>query len=161
MTYSTTIADIESRWRPLSAAEKVIAPALIEDAEELLDTKRPSLPAAVAAGTVSERLARIAIVGAVKRVLANPDGVQAQGVSSDGSINVNFAVTSTRTGILSGAIFFLDEDLADIDRALAYAGISTGAGHSSRSVRLSAYDEPATVVDLYANIPAANRSATR
>jgi hypothetical protein len=129
MTYNVSPSDIESRWRPLSDAETDVANTLIEDAIVLIDINRPSLAAAVAAGTVPERVVVMTIAEAVLRILANPDILSNQSVSADGGVSIGwqFQQKTTKPRMTLSLLDFLN-----IDQAMAAAGLGTGVTGSMR-----------------------------
>lgn len=131
MAYNVSTADVEARWRPLSDAEGDVAGVLIEDAVALLDTYRPALAAAVASGSIPERLVVMAVADAVIRVLTNPDIWSNQSVTADGGVSIGwqFARATPAPRMRLG-----DLDLAALDRAMAVAGVRTGRVGSLRTV---------------------------
>lgn len=125
MAYAITTADIVNRWRALDTdgtpSEDDIAATLLEDATTKIDLKRPSLAAAVAAGTVPLRLVAMTAAEVVIRVLSNPDLNSQQQVGADGSVGIGFHKRDFRPRVV-----VTDEDLADIDEALVDAGLLAG-----------------------------------
>jgi hypothetical protein len=123
VSYNVSTLDIESRWRPLSDAEADIALTLIDDTITLIDVYRPSLAPAVAAGQVSERVVVMTVVETVKRVLANPDLLSNQSITADGGVSIGwqFQMKETRPQLMLSML-----DFANIDQAMAAAGIGTG-----------------------------------
>lgn len=67
--------DIEDRWRPLTAAEIVIAPTLLDDAWWMVVGRRPNIEANMADGTVLEANVIRILASMVRRVLLNPEGL--------------------------------------------------------------------------------------
>lgn len=68
---------IENRWRPLTAAEKVITPHLLEDASDILEEQLELLGYKAAPVPTDERWERRytrTVVAMVRRVLSNPEG---------------------------------------------------------------------------------------
>lgn len=131
MTYSVGTPDIEQRWRPLSVAESDVAVTLIDDAITLIDINRPSLAAAVANGSVPERVVVMTVCEAVIRVLANPDLLSQQSVTSDGGVSIGwqFQRDTPRPRMVLSIL-----DFANIDQAMAAAGYGTGTTGSLRTV---------------------------
>lgn len=74
MANPATIAEIEARWRPLTAQEITNATAFLGDAWEELLSRRPNLEADIVAGTVTEANAVRVVAAMVLRILKNPDG---------------------------------------------------------------------------------------
>lgn len=69
-----TVADVESRWRPLTAEQLPVALALLGDASRVLRARQPDLDTRIAAGTLDGQLVAGVVARAVLRVLRNPDG---------------------------------------------------------------------------------------
>lgn len=140
MTYPVDSEDVAARWRALDADEAALVDTLLEDATVLLDNQRPALADAYAAGLVPLALIRMVLVRAVKRVAANPDAVRAQTIGADGSVSINYGLSTTGTQVIDG-LYIDDADLVDLDRALGRADAGTGK-RAVRSTRLVAYPEP-------------------
>jgi hypothetical protein len=130
VSYGVSTADIESRWRPLSDAEAEVASTLIDDATVLVDTYRPSLAAAVVAGSVAPRIVVMTIVEAVIRVLSNPDILSNQSITADGGVSIGwqFAQKTVRPRMQLSLL-----DFNAIDQAMAAAGYGTGTTGSVRA----------------------------
>jgi hypothetical protein len=136
MPFSVSTADIESRWRPLSVAEADVGLQRLVDVERQLRIRRPTLlafytalVADVAPITVKADLLetiRAVLAGVVIRYLRNPDVTSRQDIGSDGSIGIGF---DTRT---DGGVYLADEDLVEIDAAVAVAGGAAYARVRSR-----------------------------
>lgn len=140
MAYSVSTVDIEARWRPLAEAESDIAITLVDDAVALLDTYRPSLAAAVAAGSVNERIVTMTVVEAVVRVLSNPDILANQSITADGGISIGWQFQKD-TPAPRMRLSLLD--FAAIDQALAAAGLSSGTTGSMRMVNSTTWTKSA------------------
>lgn len=69
MAYATT-ADVEARWRPLSAAEKTTATALLDDAAILIQSECPDIDQRIADGLLDPGAPLIVSVRLVKRAMA-------------------------------------------------------------------------------------------
>jgi len=123
MANPATVADIEARWRPLTAQETINAEALLDDAWAMLLSRRPNLEADITAGTVSEENVVRVICAVVLRVLRNPGGLLEEKVD-DYSYRRD-AATST------GGLYITDDELADLTPGRA----------RHRSVRLVAYGD--------------------
>jgi hypothetical protein len=76
---SVGVEEIEARWRPLTTAESAIASQLLVDAELLVNTRFPTLAAALD-DTVDWTLYAAVIVAMVVRVIRNPDGFTSETV---------------------------------------------------------------------------------
>jgi hypothetical protein len=74
-----TPGDVAARWRPLTAAELVIATALLGDASALLRSRFPGIDAQVANGNLDAAIPLLVVAGMVKRALIAPD----EGVTSE------------------------------------------------------------------------------
>lgn len=74
MANPATIADLEARWRPLTAEEVVNATAFLGDAWAELLSRRPNLEADVEAGAVNEANVTRVVAAMVLRVMRNPEG---------------------------------------------------------------------------------------
>jgi len=126
MTNPATVVDLEDRWRPLSADERTVAQAVLDDAwHAVLLPLRPNLPVQVAGGSVSERTVRFVLCSMVLRVLRNPDGKVQESIDDyryqrDASVS-------------SGSLYVSPDELAMLTLAASRA--------RSRSVRLVAYGE--------------------
>lgn len=80
MAPTVLVSDIEARWRPLSAAESLVAAAVITDALGILNTRRPSMDAEIIAGLVTSDNVTAVVSAMVLRVLKNPDGKGEEGI---------------------------------------------------------------------------------
>jgi hypothetical protein len=106
-------SDVEARWRPLTDQEKQVASAIIQDAQDILET------AAEAAGvappnSTEERRTRsyIRVVASMAiRVLQNPDGILSETID-DYTYRRDSAVSS-------GALYVSD---AEIDSLRPHTG---------------------------------------
>lgn len=125
MAFDVSTADIESRWRALSDDEADVALQRLVDVERRLRIKRPTLlafytdlAADVAPITVKADLLetiRTVLAEAVIRYLRNPDMTLRQDIGSDGSIGIGYDTNA------EGGVYLTDEDLAEIDAAVAVA----------------------------------------
>lgn len=70
------LSDLEARWRPLTADEKIVAQALLDDAWSIASAQVPGLPLAVDSNRVPLGVVRATIASMVVRVLRNPEGVR-------------------------------------------------------------------------------------
>ena len=124
MANPATTADVESRWRSLTAAETVVADTRLDDAWAHLLAKRPTLEADITAGTVSEANAIRVVSDMVIRLMKNPDGKRSETIDD---------YSYTRDELVSaGMLYVTDAELADL----------TPSGYKrSKSVRLVAYGD--------------------
>jgi len=109
-----TTADIEARWRPLTAQEETVAAALVGDAwlllkraDSTIETRLDAEPA-----TLDAELVKIVIVEMVKRVLRNPDGITQESIQ-DYSYTRDRAISSGLLSVLDAELDLLaaDDDL--------------------------------------------------
>lgn len=104
------IGHIEARWRPLNAAEKAAAQALIDDAWVIVNIQVPSLAAAQDSGALSTEVLRAVLSAMVLRVLRNPDGVRQWSVDD---------YSETRdSSVAAGALYLSDDELRLIGAAI-------------------------------------------
>lgn len=71
-----TVPDVESRWRPLTTDEAIVAATRIDDASAEVRTAVPSVDQKIdddEVGTYAQLVTRV-VVDMVLRVLKNPDG---------------------------------------------------------------------------------------
>lgn len=115
MAYAT-LSDVEAMWPLTTPTATTRATALLENAHALLAVKRRTLAADIAAGTVDPVLARMVIVDAVVRVLANPAGVSGQTLGPEA---VQF--TGVRT---LGTVAFTQAELDSLDPSTAAGGVA-------------------------------------
>jgi hypothetical protein len=73
MTAFATTDDVAARWRPLSAAELIVAGTLLDDASAILRAEYPGIDAQITSGAVDAANVRIVAAGMVKRALISPD----------------------------------------------------------------------------------------
>jgi hypothetical protein len=108
-------ADLEARFRPLSAAEEVTAQALLDDAWAVLLTVIPDLEARMAAGTPSTSLVVSVASAMVLRVMRNPNGVRSWSVDDYSETRDN--------SIAAGSLYVAPEEIR----------LLTGLASSARS----------------------------
>lgn len=127
MSNPVTVGDIEARFRPLTAAEQIVAQSLLDDAWAILmardatiDTRLSATPA-----TLDAALVRAVESAMVLRVLRNPDGKRQESID-DYSWTLD-------TAISSGMLYVSDDELALL--AAPFTGTTRG------SVRLVAYGD--------------------
>lgn len=124
MPNPATITDLEQRWRPLSAAEVVVAQALLDDAWAIVKREVPDVEDRLLEGTLDEQLVIRVVCSMVLRVMRNPEGKRQEAID-------DYSYTrdeSTATG---------DLYLSDADRAL----LAPPTARRVRSVRLVAYGD--------------------
>jgi hypothetical protein len=80
MANPATVADIEARWRPLTAQETTNAEAFLDDAWAELLSRRPNLEDDLTDATVSEANAIRVITAMVLRILRNPGGYDQEAI---------------------------------------------------------------------------------
>jgi hypothetical protein len=102
-TYAT-VADLEAKWRPLSAPEEATAQILLDEAEAVLLVLVADLADRVTSGDLSSVLVRKVLTDAVRRSMGTPSGVQSQTVGPE-------SVTYFR-GAGSGDGWFTEAELA-------------------------------------------------
>lgn len=104
MALTVAVSELEQRWRPLTAAETVVATSLIADALSILVSRRPSLTAAVTAGTVTQNTLDLVVSAMVLRVLRNPEGKRQESIDD---------YSYTRDNVVSsGALYVTDAELS-------------------------------------------------
>lgn len=123
MPNPTTVDDVEIRWRPLSDQEVINTVAFLDDAWDLLTSKRPTLEDDLTAETVTERSVIRVIVAMVLRVLKNPGGWDQEAID-DWSGRRNQLIAD-------GLLRVTDDELADV----------TPGRRIRRSVRLVNYGD--------------------
>jgi hypothetical protein len=106
MANPATVADIEARWRPLTAQETTNADALLDDAWALLLTRRPSLEADITAGTVTATNVIRVEVAMILRVLRNPDGKVSERID-------DYSYTRD-PAVATGGLYVSDDELGDL-----------------------------------------------
>lgn len=123
MPNPTSTSDIAARWRPLTTQETTNADAFLADAWAMLLTRRPTLEADIAAGTVTDANVVRVVSAMVLRLLRNPDGKLSERIDD---------YSYTRDALVaSGALHVTPDELADI----------TPGRQSNRSIRLAIYGE--------------------
>lgn len=123
MANPATIADLEARWRTLTADETGRAVAYLADAWWMLLGRRPNLEADITAGTVSVGNVVRVVSAMVLRVMSNPDGLLEEQID-----DYRYRRDSL---VASGALHVTADEMADI----------TPGRRRQRSVRLVAYGE--------------------
>lgn len=138
MAFDVSTADIESRWRGLSAAESDIAFKRLQDADRKLRFLRPGLLAfyngliadvpPITKKTDLLEAIRTACAEAVIRFLRNPDMTNRQDIGSEGSIGIGYDTAA------EGGVFISRGDLTDIDAAVSAAAGTVPAKVASRQL---------------------------
>lgn len=77
------VADVESRWRPLTADETPVATTLLDDASAYLRVKVPTVDADITAATLDATLVAGVVARMVIRIMRNPTGAIAKTRSVD------------------------------------------------------------------------------
>lgn len=106
MPIPANVSDIVARFRPLSDLEIINAQAFLEDAWELMQTRRPTIEADMAAETVREGNVIRVLVNMVLRVLRNPEGKISESID-------DYSYTRDNTAA-SGVLMIFDDELDDI-----------------------------------------------
>jgi hypothetical protein len=99
-------ADIEARWRPLTAAERDVAQAFIDDSWAVALTQVPGIEARMAAGTLSVDIVVKVVSAMVLRILKNPDGLR--------SWSVDDASFTRDQALSAGLLYLADTELAEL-----------------------------------------------
>lgn len=107
---AVTAEDIQSRWRPLTEAEKQTASALILDAQDLLENRliRDGVTAAPAGDDRWARQYAAIVSKMVRRVLRNPDGYVRE--------RIDDYEYSRGEAEAAGELFLSDDEIADLVR---------------------------------------------
>ena len=117
-------SDIQARfYRPLTSRELDIGQDWLDDAWQMLLDRRPSLPADITAGTVSQRTVIRVLCGMVSRIFSNPQGLLEEQID-----DYRYRRDSL---VSSGALTVTPAEFADI----------TPGRKAQRSVRLVANGE--------------------
>lgn len=114
MTNPATTADLESRWRTLTAQEEINGATFLEDAWGMLRRKIPTLADLVAADAdLAAEVVRV-MATAVIRVMKNPDGKRSESVDD---------YTWERDQAMSaGLLYFSDDELEDLSPGVGSKG---------------------------------------
>jgi hypothetical protein len=103
------VTDVQNRWRILDADEAMIAPTLIADAQDILETaaEHAGVTEDVVAGTERLQRAYVRVVASmVARVLKNPDGFLTE---------TEDAYTYRRdSAVSSGALYVSPEEIGSL-----------------------------------------------
>jgi hypothetical protein len=125
MAFDVSTADIEARWRVLDDDETDVGLQRLMDADRKLRGRRPTLQVfydGLTAGTAKTDLLetiRSVLAEAVIRFLRNPDVNNRQDIGADGGIGIGFDT------LTPGGVYFTDEEMAEIDAAVAAANGTT------------------------------------
>lgn len=112
MANPVTVADIESRWRPLTPAEQDVADVLIGDAWEILLARVPLMQTRLSDGSLSEALVVATVAAMVLRVLRNPDGKRQESIDDYTWVRDN--------AVSAGLLYASADELAVLSPAGAY-----------------------------------------
>ena len=107
MSYATAL-DVAAGFRPLTEAEALIVPTLLDRAEAILLASVPSLPARVSDGSLSVASVVLTEAAMVERVLRNPDG-RRQGSQSIDDFTESWTIDNA---VSSGALYLSEIELA-------------------------------------------------
>lgn len=155
MPFTATVADVEARWRALSAPETSVASTMLGDLKNDLALLRPALlrflddlaagdADEIAKGVALQRTITRVLANAVKRGLRNPDTLRSTNIGADGAIGVGYD-NGTESLANTGATLTRG-DLSDIDKATEAVGGEVVTGIIS--VRLQAYPERYAAPDM-------------
>lgn len=112
-TNPATIADIEARWRPLSAPEQTVAATLLDDAWLILIQRLPSIPERIDNGTLNPELVISVLCAMVLRVLRNPEGKRQESIDDYSYMRDN--------AVAAGMLYVSDDELGLLDPSGASA----------------------------------------
>lgn len=110
MPNPATTADLEARWRPLSAQETTVGQTLLDDAWRMLRRHFTKLGVDLDANVVTDadlsaEVVRVEAV-AVLRVLKNPDGMAQESIDDYRYLRAD--------GNATGELYFTDEELESL-----------------------------------------------
>ena len=100
--------DVAGGFRPLTDAEALIVPTLLDRAEAILLATVPSVPARLTAGTMSVEVLVAVEAAMVERVLRNPGGRRQESQSID-DYTTSWTID---TAVSSGALYVSDGEVA-------------------------------------------------
>jgi len=115
--FVVTPEDVAAGWRPLSAAEELVATAQIAEALVLLGALVPGLD------SQPEDLVKLVVVRMVRRYMKNPDGYRSDTEAID-----DYSHTKVRDTSLSAG------DMAPWDSELAWLGVRQGGSSAFQIV---------------------------
>lgn len=128
MPNPATTADLEDRWRPLSALELTNGGTFLDDAWRMLSRRLPTLEAEIATDDdLSGEVVRI-LATAVLRLMKNPDGKRQESID-DYSWQRDRAVSA-------GLLYFTEDEISDL-----IPGGSQSRGAFSFSILPDGYPE--------------------
>lgn len=104
--------DVAARWRPLSAAETVVAQTLVVDASTLLRQRFPGIDDNITSGALDPNIATMVCAGMVIRALNSPD----DGVASESATTGPFGRSVTYANPLRNVFL----TAADVTLILGY-----------------------------------------
>ncbi|WP_104164684.1 hypothetical protein [Arthrobacter sp. SX1312] len=119
MAEIATKDNVIEAWGPLSVREEQVVDWLISEADTKLRLRVPAIDAVMEAGGLQAKLATIAVVNAVKRVLLNPEAVRQISTTTG-------PVTDSKTidaAVSSGLLYISEEDLRGLLRKPRRSGI--------------------------------------
>lgn len=114
MANPATVADLGTRWRPLSAQETINGQTFLDDAWMILRRRVPTIEALiVATPTLAPEVVRI-LATAVLRVMKNPDGKRQESID-------DYSWTRDES-VSSGLLYFTDDELDGLVPGSGVAG---------------------------------------
>jgi hypothetical protein len=123
-TYAT-VANLEAKWRNLTASEEATAQVLLDEAEAVLLVLVADLADRVTSGDLNVVLVRKVLTDAVKRVMETPSGVQSQTVGPESVTYVSSRAVRE--------VLFTDAELALLGEAVE----GSVNGYAMGSIRLA------------------------
>jgi len=108
MWVAVTAEDIVKRWRPLTPAESSVVDAIIEDAQDIVESEAEDLgiPAPTDANDRRLRMYTRIVATMAIRVLINPEGILSETIDD---------YTYRRdSAISSGALYVSDDEMAQL-----------------------------------------------
>lgn len=119
MAEIATKDNVIEAWGPLSVREEQVVDWLISEADTKLRLRVPTIDTVMEAGGLQAKLATIAVVNAVKRVLLNPEAVRQISTTTG-------PVTDSKTidaAVSSGLLYISEEDLRGLLKKHRRSGI--------------------------------------
>jgi hypothetical protein len=104
------VGDVAAQYGSMTPAEESLAGWLLRAASNMVRARRPTIDQQIAAGTVSQDMAALAVTNMVLRVLRNPNGLRSETVGPFSR--------SYDTSVAAGLLVFTDAE----DQLIAPAG---------------------------------------
>lgn len=125
-TNPATPMDIESRWRPLSNEEEIVASTLLDDAWRLLNRSLPDLASRMDANpsTVDTGDVKMVLANMVIRVLRNPDGYRQESIQ-DYAYTFDVVTASGRLTVTDDELALLASAASDLSASGAFSIVPT------------------------------------